>query len=160
MSERNETEPSHHFQADDRHSWIRLDGSGVLVREGRAWPFLLEYGRGTLDAGNFRVKFFGYRQYYEFEVWWESFAVEPALLFVCADTRAENRVVAAANEVEWAMPLRLTSEWRVPRDPANARGLLGPVWRSLGESLTTRQPWPPDITARSEIARTSDGDPA
>ncbi|MEX1022412.1 MAG: replication-relaxation family protein [Dehalococcoidia bacterium] len=152
---KNEAESSHHFGADDRPAWIRPDGSGVLVREGRAWPFLLEYDRGTLDAGNFRAKFFGYRHYYEFELWRRSFAVEPALLFVCSDDRAERRVVAVANEVEWAMPLRLTSEWRVRRDPANARGLLGPVWRSLGETPTTRQHWPPDITARSEIARTS-----
>lgn len=141
----NEAESSHHFGADDRPAWIRPDGSGVLVREGRAWPFLLEYDRGTLDAGNFRAKFFGYRQYYEFELWRRSFAVEPALLFVCSDDRAERRVARAFRADAPRLPALLTTEWRYERDDRNSAGLLGGIWRALGSRDGTRDPWPRSI---------------
>ena len=61
---RNEAESTHRFVAEDgRIAWIRPDASGVLARGGDARPFLLEYDRGTLDSGDYRAKFEGYRGY-------------------------------------------------------------------------------------------------
>ncbi len=61
----NEAESTHRFVAEDgRRSWIRPDGSGVLVRGAEVRPFFLEYDRGTLDLGDYRAKFAGYQRYY------------------------------------------------------------------------------------------------
>ncbi len=96
---RNEAESTHRFVAEDgRIAWIRPDASGVLARGGDARPFLLEYDRGTLDSGDYRAKFEGYRRYYAAAEWEDHFPREPALLFVCSDHRAEARVRRVVNE--------------------------------------------------------------
>ena len=128
---RNEAETSHHFSHDGRQAWIRPDGSGALVVRGASRPFLLEYDRGTLDGGDFDEKFAAYRRYYAAQAWRAHFSTEPTLLFVCADDRAERRVVEAARRRASELPLWLTCEWRFTTDPRNACGLFGAVWRDL-----------------------------
>ncbi|MPZ99098.1 MAG: hypothetical protein GEU80_07115 [Dehalococcoidia bacterium] len=128
---RNEAESTHRFiDQDDRTSWIRPDGAGVLRHGAAAYPFLLEYDRGTLDAGDYRAKFEGYRRYYHSEAWREAFRSEPVLLFVCADSRAEYRVAQMVRAANIDLPVMLASERRVARHPSNADGILGSVWRN------------------------------
>ena len=79
---RNEAESTHRFIAEDgRVAWIRPDASGVLARGAERSPFLLEYDRGTLDSGDYRAKFEGYRRYYAVREWEDHFPSEPVLLF-------------------------------------------------------------------------------
>ena len=111
---RNEAESTHRFVAEDgRIAWIRPDASGVLVRGAEARPLLLEYDRGTLDSGDYRAKFEGYRRYYAAGEWEDHFPCEPALLFVCSDRRAEHRVRQAVNEWTGQADVLVTGEWRV-----------------------------------------------
>ena len=128
---RNEAESTHRFVAEDgRIAWIRPDASGVLVRGVEAQPFLLEYDRGTLDSGDYRAKFEGYRRYYAAREWRGAFPEKPGLVFVCVDRRAEDRVARLARSVSPDLALVMTCEWRGERDPA---GLAGPIWRNQHE---------------------------
>lgn len=148
----NEAESTRHFRHDGRWWWIRPDGSGVLSRGGVSRPFLLEYDRGTLDAGDFRGKFSGYKRYFAEEAWNEDFSVCPQLLFVCEDDRSEERVARAALTHAPCVPLLLTSTWRYESDRRNDAGLLGPIWRSLSIRAVRREAWPLLIR---RVARTS-----
>ena len=125
---RNEAESTHRFAAEDgRIAWIRPDASGVLVRGAAARPILLEYDRGTLDSGDYRAKFEGYRRYYAAGEWEDHFPSEPALFFVCSDHRAEHRVRRAVDGWTGEAEVLVIGEWRVgaARDtwgPAGAAG--------------------------------------
>ena len=128
---RNEAESTRRFVAEDgRIAWIRPDASGVLVRGAESRPFLLEYDRGTLDSGDYRAKFEGYRRYYAAGEWRGEFPGKPGLVFVCTDRSAEDRVARLARSVSPDLALVMTCEWRGKRDPA---GLAGPIWRNQHE---------------------------
>ncbi len=123
---RNDAESAHGFtDTGGRNSAIRPDASGIIeVGEVRV-PFLLEYDRGTLDAGDFRGKFEGYRRYYEVGAWTSRFEHEPLLLFVCVDQRAERRVLDAARAAAGPLPLLAITEGRCEED-----GTLGASWQT------------------------------
>jgi hypothetical protein len=148
---RNEAESSHRFHQDARSYWIRPDGSGVLVVAGESRPFLLEYDRGTLDAGDYRGKFEGYRRYFAACEWDHDFAAEPTLLFVCADDRAERHVARALTVNPGGLPVLLTTEWRYERDKQNAAGLLGRIWRSARADNGARETWPVHRSANDAV---------
>lgn len=125
---RNESESVRVFDSGDtRRSWIKPDASGVLDVDGEPFGFLLEYDRGTLDRGNYRAKLRGYRRYYGARAWEADFPREPVLLFVCADDRAERRVIEAVSSGEVARPTFVTTDWRW-----QTSGTLGEVWTNDG----------------------------
>ena len=120
-----------HHEHEGRIAWIRADASGVLVRGAEARPFLLEYDRGTLDSGDYRAKFEGYRRYYAAGEWEDHFPREPALLFVCSDHRAEARVGRAVNEWTGRARVFVAAEWRIePRGGTSVARLLASGGRS------------------------------
>ncbi|TAJ17416.1 MAG: hypothetical protein EPO65_11120 [Dehalococcoidia bacterium] len=156
---RNDVESAHGFaDAHGRASAIRPDASGVVEVAGRRFAILLEYDRGTLDGGDFRGKFEGYRRYYEGGAWRGRFAEEPLLLFVCADDAAERRVIRAATEVAQAMPLFTTAEWRIAQ---GGGGAFGSVWARV-TTATSRDsgipaPRGPLPTAESRVCADGPG---
>ena len=151
---RNEAESTHRFVTEDgRSSWIRPDGSGVLVRGAESRPFLLEYDRGTLDAGDYRAKFEGYRRLYAGQEWEGDFPAEPVLLFVCSDDGAQKRVRRAAVGAGADFPLLLTTEWRFDRPGGGVSGITGPIWQLLQAQGGARVAWPGDSDVRSASAR-------
>jgi hypothetical protein len=139
---RNEAESTRRFRYEGGAAWIRPDGSGLLELDGERLPFLLEYDRGTLDGGDFAAKFGGYRRYFAAEAWRQDFEGTPALLFVCADDRAEQRVASAVCAAAPDLPVLSTSEWRYEHDARNLAGLLGPIWREAGTGGVSRKVWP------------------
>ncbi len=128
---RNDAESAWSFtDSDGREYWIRPDASGIVELGGERFPFVLEYDRGTLDAGDFRGKFEGYRRFYARQAWRSRYPREPLLLFVCVDSRAESRVARALEAEAPELPALLTSEWRSDANPSNQDGLLGSIWNS------------------------------
>ena len=123
---RNDAESACGFtDARGRASAVRPDASGIVEVAGIRLPFLLEYDRGTLDAGDFRGKFEGYRRYYAGQHWRAAFEREPLLLFVCVDARAERRVLDGARSGSSAAPLLATTEVRCGRS-----GAFEAIWQA------------------------------
>lgn len=134
---RNEAESTCRFiDESGRPAWIRPDASGLIGRGDERVPFLVEYDRGTLDGGDYRGKFEGYRRYYASEAWRVAFERQPALLFVCRDDRAERRVANAAAPGSHPLPLLMTTEWRLG---GRAGGVFGHNWTKGGDEH--RCPW-------------------
>lgn len=134
---RNEAESTCRFvDASGQPAWSRPDASGLIGIGEERVPLLVEYDRGTLEAGNYAAKLDGYRRYYASEAWRTAFTREPALQFVCVDDRAERRVVRAAASVPQRLPLLATTEWRLEQE---AGGAFGPVWTAGTD--TERRPW-------------------
>ena len=131
---RNEAESTRRFAAEEgRAAWIRPDASGVLARGAELRPFLLEYDRGTLDSGDYRAKFEGYRRYYAAHEWEDDFPREPALLFVCSDHRAEHRVRRAACAWSARMPVLVVAERRHAARSGHVRGLIDEAGATSGD---------------------------
>ncbi|MEZ4554829.1 MAG: replication-relaxation family protein [Dehalococcoidia bacterium] len=139
----NEAESTRRFSsADGRVSWIRPDGSGVLASGMRAVPFLLEYDRGTLDAGDYAKKLDAYVRYFGAREWTRDFAVEPTLLFVCADNRAEARVRRAVAGASRMPTVLTTTEWRLEPSTGDRTGAFGAVWLQATAERGHLSGWP------------------
>jgi len=154
---RNEVDSVHLFVSDGRNAWIRPDGSGTLCRANEERPFLLEYDRGTLDAGDYRGKFSGYARYFEAAEWRERFPTEPLLLFVCSDERAEERVVRAIKAAAITVPIFTTAEWRYDRLDNGGGGLFGEVWRHQFDGGRIHLIVEPEGGANGDASRASSG---
>ena len=144
---RNEAESARRFRVCDHTRWIRPDASGVLRGATGAWPFLLEYDRGTLDGGDYRAKLAGYEAYFASRAWAQDFEAPPALMFVCANEHAERRVARATAAHAPALPLVLTTEWRFERASAGSKGLTGAIWARPGDRRLRVEPF------RTEVGR-------
>ena len=128
---RNEAESTGRFvRYDGRASWIRPDGSGVLLRDTERCAFFVEYDRGTLDGGDYGPKLRAYEQYYGERRWEDDFRSPPLLLFICSERRSEDRVARAARSVAPDLFMAITCESRSATAPT---GLLGSVWRNQHE---------------------------
>jgi len=125
---RNDAESAWSFtDTHDREYWIRPDASGIVELAGERIPFVFEYDRGTLDAGDFRGTFEGYRRFYPRQAWRERYVREPLLLFVCVDARAERRIVSAAKAEPRPLPLFVTTESRLVRGEGGG-GMFARIW--------------------------------
>jgi len=130
---RNDAESAWSFtDTHDREHWIRPDASGIVELAGERIPFVLEYDRGTLDAGDFRGAFEGYRRFYRRQAWRERYVREPLLLFVCVDARAERRIVGAGKVAPRPLPLFVTTESRLVRREGGG-GRFARIWTRGGK---------------------------
>jgi hypothetical protein len=124
---------------------LRPDGYGLYRHAGQLYGFFLEYDRGTMSARDYLAKFAAYHEYRasgRFEREYQGF---PTVLVVTSDSSAEERIARAVRAATVgrgpALPLLLTSEWRLA-DPRNPYGLLGQVWREPDAALRDRRFWP------------------
>ena len=157
---RNEAESTQRFTVDGRASWIRPDASGLLLLDGTERAFIVEYDRGTLDAGDYRPKLEAYSRYYTARAWEGQFENAPRLLFVCSDSRAEERIGRAAGIHAGDLEVLTTAEWRHTRG-ADPLGLLAPIWldpRDRGTAVARTVPFgAPASHVASRSRREADG---
>jgi hypothetical protein len=125
---------------------IRPDGYGMIRLRGQLHGFFLEYDRGTMSARDYGEKwaaYFDYRDSRAFEHDYDGF---PAILVVTTGNAVEERIARTVRAVSVGrsptLPILLTSEWRVTRDPSNPRGLLGSIWRMPWARSRERTGWP------------------
>jgi len=126
---------------------MRPDGYGMIRRGGELFGFFLELDRGTMGYRDYGEKWAAYYHYGDsgdFERDYDGF---PTILVVTTENAVEERIarsVRAAGVGRWApLPVLLTCEWRINRDPTNSGGLLGPIWREPHASFAERCRWPP-----------------
>ena len=155
---RSEAESTRRFGDGDRSYWIRPDAGGSLLSRGTRREFLFEYDRGTERAAEYRSKLIGYLHYFGNRQFEQDGDERPTVLVVTVSDQAELRIADAVGDAQREfgsrLPLLLTTEWRFSRDPSNALGLLGPVWRT-SDSSQPRRSWPEsnDTTARPHALR-------
>lgn len=125
---------------------VRPDGYGMIRRGGELYGFFLEYDRGTMSARDYREKwaaYYDYRDSRDFERDYDGF---PTILVVTTHNSAEERIARAALAASIGrsplLPLLLTCQWRIDRNPANPDGLLGPIWREPSGCFDDRRSWP------------------
>jgi hypothetical protein len=140
---------------------VRPDGYGVYRHDGRLYGFFLEYDRGTMSARDYREKFAAYHAYWASRRFERDYDGFPTILVVAVNDAAEQRIAevvsAAAIGRAPGLPVLLTAEWRISRDPTNARGLLGPIWREPEGGSVDRQCWPLGRVAKTTRISHSDG---
>ena len=97
--------------------------------------------------------YYDYRDSRAYELDYDGF---PTILVVTTDSTAEERIARSARAASVGrlapLPMLLTCEWRVNRDPSNPDGLLGPIWREIRAGHHERIRWPArsaGTTARS-----------
>ena len=122
---------------------VRPDGYGMVRYRGELCGFFLEYDCGTMSARDYAEKwnvYYDYRDSRAFEMDYDGF---PTILVVTTDNSAEERIARSARAASagraLALPLLLTCEWRIARDPASSDGLFGPIWRAPDDP--TRRAW-------------------
>jgi hypothetical protein len=125
---------------------VHPDGYGMLRLQGQLHGFFLEYDRGTMSARDYASKwaaYYDYRDSRDFENDYDGF---PTILVVTTDSAVEEiiaRTVRAASVGRLPMlPVLLTSEWRITRDPTNSHGMLGPIWRGAWTGFHALTRWP------------------
>lgn len=125
---------------------VRPDGYAMIRLGGRLYGFFLEYDRGTMSARDYAKKwaaYYDYRDSRDFERDYDGF---PTILVVTTDNTVEERIARTARAASVgrspALPILLTCEWRITRDPANSRGLLGSIWREPFPGRRERVCWP------------------
>ncbi len=118
---------------------IRPDAYGVYRRGGVPFGFFLEYDRGTMNTRDYRAKFSRYYTYRDRYLFKRQYTGMPTILVVTKDNATEERIAETVNAVGVGrlppLPILLTCEWRITRDPGNTEGLLGRVWLAPGETL-------------------------
>ena len=130
---------------------LRPDGYGIYRQGGQLYGFFLEYDQGTMSARDYLQKFAAYFEYLTTGGFSRDYEGFPTILVVTKDRTAEERIARAACAAAVgrgaAIPLLLTCEWRIHRDPGNPDGPLGPIWREPGS--TQRRHW---LLATSQAA--------
>jgi hypothetical protein len=125
---------------------VRPDGYGVYRHDGRLYGFFLEYDRGTMSARDYRGKFGAYHAYWASRRFERDYDGFPTILVVAVNDAAEQRIAEVVSTAAIGrapgLPVLLTAEWRIGRDPTNPRGLLGPIWREPEGGSVGRQCWP------------------
>jgi hypothetical protein len=127
---------------------VRPDGYRMIRLGGHEYGFFLEYDRGTMSVRDYAAKWAGYYDYRDSRAVESDYNGFPTALVVTSDKAAEERIarsVRAASVGRWGLlPILLTCEWRIDRDPSNPDGLLGPIWRDPHAVDAPRPWWPID----------------
>jgi hypothetical protein len=125
---------------------VRPDGYGVYRHDGRLYGFFLKYDPGTMSARDYRGKFGAYHAYWASRRFERDYDGFPTILVVAVNDAAEQRIAEVVSTAAIGrapgLPVLLTAEWRIGRDPTNPRGLLGPIWREPEGGSVGRQCWP------------------
>lgn len=125
---------------------VRPDGYGMVRLSGQPYGFFLEYDRGTMSARDYREKWAAYYDYRDSRAFEHDYDGFPTVLVVTTSNAVEERIARTVRAVSVGrsptLPILLTSEWRIARDPTNPRGLLGAIWCPPRARSRERIGWP------------------
>ena len=125
---------------------VRPDGYGMIRRRGELYGFFLEYDRGTHERPRLRREVgrllrLPRQSRLRARLRW---LPDDPRRHDRQDGRGADRPISPRRAVgRWPpLPILLTCEWRIARDPTNPDGLLGPIWREPTAAFHERRPWP------------------
>ena len=125
---------SRYFRHQEQLHSVRPDAFGLLRREGRAWPFFLEWERRAVRPGTMRRRLAPYLRYFASERPLEDHGARPAVLIVFdGELAAAHFLRVAREEMERTgveVPL-----WVSHKAAIEDLGPLEPAaWRKAGEA--------------------------
>ena len=113
---------SRYFRHGDSRRSIHPDAFGVLRKEGRTWPFFLEWERRAVRPATMSERLAPYLRYYSSHRPTDDHGVRPDVLVVFDDE------VAAFHFL------------RIAREEMQAKGVTVPLWVSHGAAIETLGP--------------------
>ena len=131
---------SRYFRYGERLHSVRPDAFGLLERDGRAWPFFLEWERRAVRPVTMRRRLAPYLRYFASERPFEDHGARPAVLIVFDGELAAAHFLRVARE-EMARTGAEVPLWVSHKAAIDERGPLEPTaWRRPGDTPTGRQP--------------------
>ena len=127
---------SRYFRHGERLHSVRPDAFGMLRREGRAWPFFLEWERRAVRPVTMRRRLAPYLRYFASERPLEDHGARPAVLIVFDGELAATHFLRVAREemerTRVEVPL-----WVSHREAIDECGPLEPAaWLKAGEAVS------------------------
>ena len=126
---------SRYFRHGERLHSVRPDAFGLLQRDGRAWPFFLEWERRAVRPVTMRRRLAPYLRYFASERPLEDHGARPAVLIVF------DGELAAAHFL------------RVAREEMERTGVEVPLWVSHKAAIDERGPLEPTAWGKADSAR-------
>ena len=125
---------SRYFRHGERLHSVRPDASGMLRREGRAWPFFLEWERRAVRPVTMRRRLAPYLRYFASERPLEDHGARPAVLIVFDGELAAAHFLRVAREEMERTGVKVPL-WVSHREAIAEMGPLEPgAWRKAGEA--------------------------
>ena len=117
-----------YFQYGDRLHSVHPDAFGVLRRDGKTWPFFLEWERRAVRPVTMAARIAPYLRYYASRRPADDHGAQPTVLVVLDDDIAQTHFLRVARHViaRTRVPVPL---WISHRSAVETAGPLGPVWR-------------------------------
>ncbi|MCY3646795.1 MAG: winged helix-turn-helix transcriptional regulator [Chloroflexi bacterium] len=125
---------SRYFRYRERLHSVRPDGFGLLRREGRTWPFFLEWERRAVRPATMRRRLAPYLLYHATERPLEDHGARPAVLIVFDGEIPQAHFLRVASEAMERAGIEVPL-WVSHRDAVAELGPLDPAaWRRPGDS--------------------------
>ena len=127
---------SRYFRHGERLHSVRPDAFGLLEREGRAWPFFLEWERRAVRPVTMRRRLAPYLRYFASERPLEDHGARPAVLIVFDGELAAAHFLRVAREEMERIGVEVPL-WVSHKAAINERGPLEPAaWGKAGEVVS------------------------
>ena len=120
---------SRYFRYGDRLHSVHPDAFGVLRRDGKTWPFFLEWERRAVRPVTMAARIAPYLRYYSSSRPTDDHGAQPAVLVVFDSDIAQTHFLRVARE-EMARTKVRVPLWISHRITLERAGLLYPVWRT------------------------------
>ena len=131
---------SRYFRHGERLHSVRPDAFGMLRREGRAWPFFLEWERRAVRPVTMRRRLAPYLRYFASERPLEDHGARPAVLIVFDGELAATHFLRVAREEMERTRVKVPL-WVSHREAIDERGPLEPAaWTKPGDTPAGTQP--------------------
>ena len=127
---------SRYFRYGDRLHSVHPDAFGVLSRDGRTWPFFLEWERRAVRPVTMAARLAPYLRYFSSRRPADDHGAQPALLVVFDSDIAQTHFLRVARE-EMARTRVQVPLWVSHTAAIHELGPLRPTWRILNDSGPT-----------------------
>ena len=123
---------SRYFRHHEHMRSVNPDAFGTLTRDGRVWPFFLEWERRAVRPSTMSERLAPYLRYFSSHRPTDDHGVQPSVLIVFEDNLVQTHFLRLAREEMQAAGVRAPL-WVSHSRAIEALGPLGRAWRAPGD---------------------------
>ena len=123
---------SRYFRHHEQMRSVNPDAFGILKRDGRVWPFFLEWERRAVRPSTMSERLAPYLRYFSSHRPTDDHGVQPSALVVFEDDLVQTHFLRLAREEMQAARVRVPL-WVSHSKAIDALGPLGRAWRAPGD---------------------------